>query len=124
MWSIREVLKVLARRMIPWTSYPLDSNNSARYEPSCPVIPVTTARFNVPLYWNRVLRRSPTIDIMRLCSRFNGQVSSIRQDPKNFFSGFPMQQPHETISSRRTPDSLDTMPLLTPSRYGSFLGLA
>src|SRR5207253_10432631 len=78
-------------------------------------------RFNVPLYWNRTLRRSPTINIMRLCSRFNGQVSSIRQDPKNFFSGFPMQQPHETISSRRTPDSLDTMRLLTPSRDGGHI---
>src|SRR5580658_1393411 len=42
---MRFVLNVLARRMIPWTSYPLESRSSARYEPSCPVIPVTSARF-------------------------------------------------------------------------------
>src|SRR5579864_3169171 len=45
MWSMRFVLNVLARRMIPCTSYPLESSNSARYEPSCPVIPVMSARF-------------------------------------------------------------------------------
>src|ERR1700758_199221 len=31
--------------MSPWTSYPLFSSSSARYEPSCPVIPVMSARF-------------------------------------------------------------------------------
>src|SRR5215472_13272227 len=42
---MRLVLNVEARRMIPWTSYPLASKNSARYEPSCPVMPVTSAFF-------------------------------------------------------------------------------
>src|SRR5262245_54303068 len=40
---MRSVLKVLARRIMPQTSYPFDSSSSARYEPSCPVIPVTSA---------------------------------------------------------------------------------
>src|SRR6266478_6981876 len=44
-WSIRLVLKVEARRMIPWTSYPFSSRSSARYDPSCPVMPVTSAFF-------------------------------------------------------------------------------
>lgn len=30
--------------MIPCTVYPFDNNNSVRYEPSCPVIPVIRAR--------------------------------------------------------------------------------
>src|SRR5215472_16578967 len=50
MWSIRDVLNVLARRIIPWTSYAFDSSNSAKYEPSCPVIPVIIARFILSLY--------------------------------------------------------------------------
>src|SRR6185437_4553378 len=50
MWSMRFVLNVLARRIIPWTSYPLESSNSARYEPSCPVIPVISARFICDLF--------------------------------------------------------------------------
>src|SRR6266851_3010543 len=45
MCSSRPVLKVLARRMMPCTSQPLDNNSSARYEPSCPVIPVMSALF-------------------------------------------------------------------------------
>src|SRR6266567_4899066 len=31
--------------MMPCTSQPLDNNSSARYEPSCPVIPVMSALF-------------------------------------------------------------------------------
>src|SRR5256712_7103458 len=31
--------------MMPCTSQPLDNNSSARYEPSCPVIPVMSAFF-------------------------------------------------------------------------------
>ena len=38
-----------ARWMSPCTSYPLDSSNSARYDPSCPVMPVTNARLGFPL---------------------------------------------------------------------------
>jgi hypothetical protein len=45
MESIRLVLNVDDRRINPWTSYPFESNNSARYEPSCPVIPVMNAFF-------------------------------------------------------------------------------
>jgi hypothetical protein len=33
------------RRLMPCTSYPLASRNSARYAPSCPVTPVMSARF-------------------------------------------------------------------------------
>jgi hypothetical protein len=47
MGSSREVLKVLARRMRPWTSYPFDRRSSARYEPSWPVTPVISAFFGV-----------------------------------------------------------------------------
>lgn len=35
-------LKLEARRINPWTVYPLPSRSSARYEPSCPVIPVNS----------------------------------------------------------------------------------
>src|SRR6266849_4801335 len=45
MRASRPVLKVLARRMMPCTSKPLDNSSSARYEPSCPVIPVMSAFF-------------------------------------------------------------------------------
>src|SRR5436190_16226154 len=40
---MRAVLNVLARRMMPWTSYPFSRSSSARYDPSCPVIPVISA---------------------------------------------------------------------------------
>ena len=43
MESSRSVLNVEARRTIPWTSYPLASRNSARNEPSWPVIPEISA---------------------------------------------------------------------------------
>src|SRR4030042_28378 len=43
MGSRRPVLNVEARRMMPWTSYPFESMNSARYEPSWPVMPVISA---------------------------------------------------------------------------------
>jgi hypothetical protein len=36
---------VLVRRVIPQTRYPCSRRNSARYEPSCPVIPVIRAVF-------------------------------------------------------------------------------
>jgi hypothetical protein len=49
MWSIRPVLKDDERRMIPWTSYPFSIRNSARYEPSCPVMPVMSARLVVAI---------------------------------------------------------------------------
>src|SRR5260370_1116352 len=45
--SSRPVLKVLARRTRPWTSYPFSRSSSARYEPSWPVMPVTRARRDV-----------------------------------------------------------------------------
>ena len=32
-----------ARRLTPCTVYPLESKNSAKYEPSCPVMPVISA---------------------------------------------------------------------------------
>jgi len=40
---MRSVLKEDARRLTPCTLYPLSSRNSARYAPSCPVIPVINA---------------------------------------------------------------------------------
>src|SRR5580765_5179130 len=65
MWSMRFVLNVLARRMIPWTSYPLESSSSARYEPSCPVIPVISARFicdlSYPLFSHGSVGKGPSI---------------------------------------------------------------
>lgn len=42
---MRSVLNVEDRRTKPKTSYPLSNKNSARYEPSCPVIPVMSAFF-------------------------------------------------------------------------------
>src|SRR5688572_13967274 len=43
MCSMRSFVTVLERRATPITRYPLESNNSARYEPSWPVIPVINA---------------------------------------------------------------------------------
>ena len=34
------------RRFTPWTEYPLANNSSAKYAPSCPVIPVIKAVFS------------------------------------------------------------------------------
>ena len=42
---MRPVLNELERLISPCTSYPLPSNNSAKYDPSCPVIPVIRAFF-------------------------------------------------------------------------------
>src|SRR5579862_8906186 len=42
---MRAVLNDDERRLIPWTTYPLPSKSSARYAPSCPVIPVMRAIF-------------------------------------------------------------------------------
>jgi len=39
------VLKLEERRIIPCTSYPLLNKNSAKYDPSCPVMPVINAFF-------------------------------------------------------------------------------
>jgi len=41
------VLKVLALLIIPCTSYRFPSKNSARYEPSWPVMPVINAIFDI-----------------------------------------------------------------------------
>src|SRR5580765_3145635 len=45
MGSIRPVLNELDRRIMPYTSYRFSSSNSARYDPSWPVIPVISALF-------------------------------------------------------------------------------
>src|SRR5262245_40323166 len=42
-WSRRSVLKDDERRFTPWTKYPFERRNSARYAPSCPVAPVMSA---------------------------------------------------------------------------------
>ena len=42
---MRDVLNVEARRIRPWTMYPFSRSNSARYDPSWPVIPVISAVF-------------------------------------------------------------------------------
>src|SRR5436309_7950361 len=42
-WSTRSVLKEDERRFTPWTIYPFERRNSARYAPSCPVAPVMRA---------------------------------------------------------------------------------
>src|SRR5207247_3823712 len=42
---MRPVLNELDLRMIPWTVYPFDNSSSVKYEPSWPVIPVTSAFF-------------------------------------------------------------------------------
>src|SRR4051795_2116492 len=47
--SMRCVLNEEERRMTPWTSYPFSSSSSARYEPSCPVMPVMSARLRVTI---------------------------------------------------------------------------
>ena len=44
---MRPVLNDDERRMTPQTSYPFESKSSQRYEPSCPVIPVISARLPV-----------------------------------------------------------------------------
>src|ERR1700722_19367585 len=45
---MRSVLKEDARRLMPCTKNPLSSRKSARYAPSCPVMPVINARFSKP----------------------------------------------------------------------------
>ena len=50
---MRSKLTVELRRTTPTTSYSWSSNNSARYEPSCPVTPVMSARI-LHLYRRRV----------------------------------------------------------------------
>src|SRR5436305_15215525 len=45
MASMRAVLNDDERRITPCTSWPFASRSSARYEPSCPVMPVISARF-------------------------------------------------------------------------------
>lgn len=42
---MRPVLKLELRRRMPCTSYPFSIRNSARKEPSCPVMPVISAFF-------------------------------------------------------------------------------
>ena len=63
MWSILDVLKVLALLIMPWTSYPRDRRYSARYDPSCPVIPVINAFFvnYVHMASNAVSYQLPTM---------------------------------------------------------------
>ncbi len=41
---MRQLFGALSRRTTPKTSYPFSSSSSARYEPSCPVMPVMIAR--------------------------------------------------------------------------------
>ena len=68
MWSIRDVLKVLARLMRPSTPYPLKRRNSARYEPSCPVMPVKRAFLTKihQLFFIRVIAYNViAVDIMK-----------------------------------------------------------
>src|SRR5579875_570729 len=49
--SSRTVLSMEDRRTIPCTSQPFSRSNSARYEPSCPVIPVMSAFFTKRSLW-------------------------------------------------------------------------
>src|SRR5437762_5925908 len=63
--SSRCVLKDELLRRSPCTSYPLSSSNSARYEPSWPVMPVTRARFT----------HSP-------CVRPNGTIAADRRSSR------------------------------------------
>src|SRR5216683_5064568 len=103
---MREVLKVLARRMIPWTSYPLESNSSARYEPSCPVMPVTSARFMrlVPFKSREAIRRCETQIIRRL---FDGGLAHtiilrprgtfVARTLRGFFPGWMVGYPEVAV---------------------------
>lgn len=76
-----EVLNVEARRMSPWTSYPLASSSSARYEPSCPVIPVMSARFIRSLLLSVHARHPnvwhPIIEVVPATSRGHGTSPSL-----------------------------------------------
>src|SRR5437763_7874924 len=47
MASMRPVFNDDERRTMPWTTYPFAISNSARYEPSCPVMPVMSAVFGI-----------------------------------------------------------------------------
>src|SRR5690348_13654232 len=47
MWAMRSKLTVLERRTMPMTVYPFERSNSAKYEPSWPVMPVISARFAI-----------------------------------------------------------------------------
>jgi len=64
--------KVFALRVSPHTSYPLDNSNSARYEPSCPVIPVINAFFVMlppvlsPMSYVWSLRLTSNLELVKL----------------------------------------------------------
>src|SRR5688500_15943256 len=49
-WAMRSNFSVEARRTTPCTSYPRSSRNSARYEPSWPVMPVMRARRDISVH--------------------------------------------------------------------------
>ena len=51
-WSILRVLIELDLRINPHTSYSFSSKSSAKYDPSCPVIPVMNATF---IYMKRIV---------------------------------------------------------------------
>src|SRR5690606_8631832 len=48
---MRQLFGALIRRVTPTTSYPLSRRSSARYEPSCPVIPVISARLVIRMLY-------------------------------------------------------------------------
>ena len=52
---MRSVLKVLERLIRPWTSYPLLKSSSAKYDPSCPVMPVRKAFFIFASRWRKLI---------------------------------------------------------------------
>src|SRR5574344_1612290 len=87
---MRLVLNVEARRTTPWTSYPFARSSSARYEPSCPVMPVMRARFikqgsYLPAFYpskGRIVFR-PVLFLARSFSA--GSVSAPSQAPTIFF---------------------------------------
>src|SRR5579863_2233725 len=66
---MRPVLNELLRRTSPCTSYPFASKNSARYDPSCPVMPVISARF-------MTTAPSPVMDRLAGASAPAGELAS------------------------------------------------
>src|SRR5687767_12593776 len=83
MCSSRSNFSVEARRTMPWTSYPFASSRSARYDPSCPVIPVTKARRSLTML---TLRQCGARPFPRHLAREGGQEAGVvvqvaRQEP-------------------------------------------
>src|SRR6266536_3582237 len=91
---MRATFGVLDRRTMPNTWYPLSSSSSARYEPSCPVMPVINARLRMLLFFSV---RRPRGYRRALRCRTSNCKEPLRQGQQRF----QLQSPRMIEESRR-----------------------